>query len=74
MSFESNFIKKAIEDGLIKHEPKIIENQWSIMGSTGNDYTVKLNNSGSYECNCIGFRRAKDGKCKHIKQVIAENC
>tara|TARA_R110000824_G_C14692697_1_gene621662 strand:- start:86 stop:307 length:222 start_codon:yes stop_codon:yes gene_type:complete len=70
MVFESNFIKKVIEDGLIEHKPKIIENQWSIQGSTGNDYTVKLNDSGSYECNCIGFRRVKDGKCKHIKQVI----
>ena len=49
-------------------------NQWSITGSTGNDYTVKLNNSDTYECDCIGYKRAKDGKCKHIKQVIAENC
>jgi|TARA_R110000744_G_C19045490_1_gene527169 hypothetical protein len=71
-------IDKAISDGLIvntaKYKPKVVENQWPIEGSTGNLYTVKFNSSGSYECDCMGFRRAKDGKCKHVKQVISENC
>ena len=53
---------------------KTVTNEWSVIGSTGTEYTVKFNSSGSYTCDCMGFRRAKDGKCKHIKQVIAENC
>jgi len=71
-------VKRAIRDLLIVNtfdfSVKTTTNEWSITGSTGNEYTVKFNNSGSYECDCMGFRRAKDGKCKHIKQVIAENC
>jgi len=71
-------IKKAVRDGLIVNETKWVpetkENQWPIEGSTGNLYTVKLTSSGSYNCDCMGYRRAKDGKCKHIKQVISENC
>ena len=39
-----------------------------------NRWRERFNSSGSYSCDCLGFRRAKDGKCKHIKQVIAENC
>jgi len=71
-------VRKAVRDGLIINETKWMpvrkENQWPIEGSTGNMYTVKLSTSGSYSCDCMGYRRAKDGKCKHIKQVIAENC
>ena len=71
-------VKRAVRDKLIVNtfdfSVKSETNEWSITGSTGNYYTVKLNNSGSYECDCMGYRRAKDGKCKHIKQVIHENC
>jgi len=71
-------LDKAISDGLIvntaKYTPKVAENEWPIEGSTGNQYTVKLNSSGSYTCDCMGFRRAKDGKCKRVKHVISENC
>ena len=71
-------VKRAVRDKLIVNtfdfSVKSETNQWSITGSTGNDYTVKLNNSDTYECDCIGYKRAKDGKCKHIKQVITENC
>jgi len=39
---------------------------WSVKGSKGNIYTVKLSN-GSYSCTCAGygFRR----KCRHIDGV-----
>ena len=71
-------VERAVRDKLIVNtfdfSVKTTTNEWSITGSTGNEYTVKFNSSGSYECDCMGFRRAKDGKCKHIKQVIAENC
>jgi len=71
-------VKAAVRNKLIVNtfdfSVKSETNQWSITGSTGTEYTVILNNSDIYECDCIGYRRAKDGKCKHIKQVIAENC
>jgi len=71
-------VERAVRDKLIVNtfdfSVKTTTNQWTITGSTGNDYVVQFNNSGSYSCNCMGFRRAKDGKCKHIKQVISENC
>ena len=60
-------VERAVRDKLIVNtfdfSVKTTTNQWTITGS-----------SGSYSCDCMGFRRAKDGKCKHIKQVIAENC
>jgi|TARA_B100001094_G_C17546830_1_gene491795 hypothetical protein len=79
LEVSSNFnVKRAVRDRLIVNtfdfSVKTTTNEWNITGSTGNDYTVKFNSSGSYSCDCMGFRRAKDGKCKHIKQVIAENC
>tara|TARA_R110000772_G_scaffold25322_3_gene66180 strand:- start:285 stop:629 length:345 start_codon:yes stop_codon:yes gene_type:complete len=71
-------VDRAVRDKLIVNtfdfSVKTTTNQWNVAGSTGNDYLVEFNTSGSYSCNCMGFRRAKDGKCKHIKQVISENC
>ena len=70
-------VKRAVRDRLIINtfdfSVKTVTNEWSVIGSTGTEYTVKFNSSGSYSCDCMGFRRAKDGKCKHIKQIIAEN-
>ena len=44
------------------------DQEWTVEGSRGNTYTVKLSN-GSYSCNCAGygFRR----KCRHIDGVRA---
>ena len=71
-------VERAVRDKLIVNtfdfSVKTTTNKWTITGSTGNDYSVEFNSSGSYTCDCMGFRRAKDGKCKHIKQVISENC
>jgi hypothetical protein len=71
-------VDRAVRDRLIVNtfdfSVKTTTNQWNITGSTGTEYLVEFNSSGSYSCNCMGFRRAKDGKCRHIKQVIAENC
>ena len=71
-------VDRAVRDRLIVNtfdfSVKTTTNQWNITGSTGTEYLVEFNSSGSYTCNCMGFRRAKDGKCRHIKQVIAENC
>jgi len=42
------------------------ENSWSVKGSKGNTYTVKLS-QGVYSCTCpgYGFRR----KCRHITEI-----
>lgn len=42
------------------------ENSWSVKGSKGNIYTVKLS-QGVYSCSCpgYGFRR----KCRHITEI-----
>lgn len=46
------------------------EKTWSIKGSRGNLYTVKLS-EGSYSCDCAGyaFRR----KCRHIEEAKNES-
>tara|TARA_R110000787_G_scaffold12904_1_gene41212 strand:+ start:474 stop:785 length:312 start_codon:yes stop_codon:yes gene_type:complete len=46
------------------------ENSWSVTGSKGNIYAVKLS-KGSYSCSCpgFGFRR----KCRHITEIKNEN-
>jgi hypothetical protein len=41
-----------------------------VIGSKGDIYTVTKDTKGNYSCNCWGYKRAKDGKCKHIKTVI----
>ena len=45
------------------------ENSWSVKGSKGNIYTVKLS-QGVYSCSCpgYGFRR----KCRHITEIKNE--
>ena len=46
------------------------ENSWSVKGSKGNVYAVKLS-EGVYSCSCpgYGFRR----KCRHITEIKNEN-
>ena len=45
------------------------EKSWSVKGSKGNIYTVKLS-QGMYSCSCpgFGFRR----KCRHIAEIKNE--
>ena len=45
------------------------EKSWSVQGSKGNTYTVKLS-EGVYSCTCpgYGFRR----KCRHITEIKNE--
>ena len=49
--------------------PIVGENSWSVKGSKGNIYTVKLS-QGTYSCTCpgFGFRR----KCRHITEIKNE--
>ncbi len=65
-------------DGLSKYmvyKPREVapvagENSWSVKGSKGNVYTVKLS-QGVYSCSCpgYGFRR----KCRHITEIKNES-
>ena len=43
---------------------KIIE--YIVNGSTGNQYTIELNEDGSKTCTCLGYKYRK--YCKHIKK------
>tara|TARA_R110001583_G_scaffold96407_10_gene240664 strand:+ start:257 stop:580 length:324 start_codon:yes stop_codon:yes gene_type:complete len=42
------------------------EKTWSVDGSKGNVYTVKLS-EGAYSCTCAGFGFRR--KCRHIKEI-----
>ena len=42
---------------------------WTVTGSKGNEYTVKLQN-GEYSCECIGFQYRKH--CKHITECTSD--
>jgi hypothetical protein len=41
--------------------------QGVIIGSTGNEYLVRIFKDGGGECECWGYRRHKKD-CKHIKE------
>ena len=45
------------------------EKTWSVKGSTGSIYTVKLA-GGSYSCSCAGFGYRR--KCRHITEIRDE--
>jgi hypothetical protein len=57
----------------IKPEIKITEpkkTEWSFESSSGNGfYAVRYNSLGVLACNCMGYYRSKERKCKHVKQV-----
>lgn len=57
----------------IKPEVKVTEpkkTEWSFDSSSGNGfYTVRYNSLGVLACNCMGYYRSKERKCKHVKQV-----
>jgi len=46
---------------------------WEFKSSSGDGtYIVSLNKNGNPKCNCPGVWRAKDKRCKHIKEVEKE--
>ena len=46
---------------------------WEFESSSGDGkYFVSLNKFGNPKCNCPGVWRAKDKRCKHIKEVEIE--
>ena len=42
---------------------------WTVTGSKGNEYTVKLQD-GEYSCECVGFQYRKH--CKHITECTSD--
>ena len=45
----------------------------NVSSSNGSKYQTKyFPDSGNYQCNCMGYFRAKDRRCKHIKALEIE--
>ena len=45
----------------------------NVSSSNGSKYQTKyFPDSGNYQCNCMGYFRAKDRRCKHIKELEVE--
>jgi len=55
-----------------KTEPKPESKTWTFKSSSS-DKTYKVKQTdNALKCNCMGFFRAKDRRCKHIKSVEKE--
>jgi hypothetical protein len=46
------------------------EEMVEVLGSKGDIYKARKHANGTFSCTCWGYKRAKDGKCKHIKQAF----
>ena len=62
---------------VINNLPKIVEkpkqeNKWMFESSSGDGFYQVRENMGKLKCSCPGSWRAKDKKCKHIKEVEKE--
>ncbi len=64
-NFDITQVKRKID-----LEEKQTPETHQVTGSKGDNYTVTKDPNGKWSCNCWGYKRAKDGKCKHIKTVI----
>jgi hypothetical protein len=65
VGFDISQVKRKI-DLEERHTPETHK----VVGSRGDIYTVTKDIKGNWSCNCWGYKRAKDGKCKHIKSII----
>jgi hypothetical protein len=64
---------EVIED----KKPKVViekpqKQQWMFESSSGDGFYQVTENMGKLKCNCPGTWRAKDRRCKHIKEVEQE--
>jgi hypothetical protein len=57
----------------VKQVEKPVEKTWKFESKSdpGSFYIVRVVN-GKVKCNCAGQFRAKDRKCKHMKEVMSE--
>ena len=42
---------------------------YSVTGSNGDQYRVRVYDTGKAECDCWGWKRSRDRSCKHTKQI-----
>jgi hypothetical protein len=58
------------EETTIQKETPKEKREWKFeSASGGGTYIVTENKNGTFRCNCPGVWRAKDRRCKHIKEV-----
>ena len=56
-----------------KPEPKPREKRtWKFDSASSDGFYAVRENMGKLSCNCMGYFRAKDRRCKHIKEVEKE--
>ena len=56
-----------------KPEPKPREKRtWKFDSASSNGFYIVRENMGRLYCNCMGVWRAKDRRCKHIREVEKE--
>ena len=59
------------------NKPKVVvekpqKPKWMFESSSGDGFYQVIENMGKLKCNCPGTWRAKDKRCKHIKEVEIE--
>ena len=59
------------------NKPKVVvekpqKPKWMFESSSGDGFYQVIENMGKLKCNCPGTWRAKDRRCKHIKEVEQE--
>jgi hypothetical protein len=59
------------------NKPKVVvekpqKPKWMFESSSGGGFYQVIENMGKLKCNCPGTWRAKDRRCKHIKEVEIE--
>lgn len=59
------------------NKPKVVvekpqKPKWMFESSSGDGFYQVIENMGKLKCNCPGTWRAKDRRCKHIKEVEKE--
>jgi len=60
---EEQLLKEKIEN------PKPEKRTWKFDSASSEGFYTVRENMGKLSCNCMGFWRAKDRRCKHIKEV-----
>lgn len=57
----------------INEKPKPREKRtWKFESASSDGFYIVRENMGKLSCNCMGYFRAKDRRCKHIKEVEKE--
>ncbi len=59
-----------VEETVVIEQPQ--RQQWMFESSSGDGFYQVTENMGKLKCNCPGTWRAKDRRCKHIKEVEIE--